>query len=202
MKNLVKYPNIGNFFKICGQKSLVYLISPKVLKISFWNFIFEKSVQSGNSKKKLFPCRIRWEILFILLSSIYTFNGISISFFIIRSRFKLILTPLNVSFDSRYSKYFSNPVPLKILGTPGNMRFSRCLPSAILKKIIFGRHPNFKKNDFIAYSVLLTPIKVLKKHGWQNHYGGRVWYASLRSIYCVILFSTAGKILLHLKKVS
>ena len=184
------------------KESSLFDISKSFKDIFLKFYIWKKCSIWQLQKKKLFPCRIRWEILFILLSSIYTFNGISISFFIIRSRFKLILTPLNVSFDSRYSKYFSNPVPLKILGTPGNMRFSRCLPSAILKKIIFGRHPNFKKNDFIAYSVLLTPIKVLKKHGWQNHYGGRVWYASLRSIYCVILFSTAGKILLHLKKVS
>ena len=57
-------------------------------------FIFEKSVQSGNSEKIYIPMPYQVGDFFILLSSIYTFNGISISFIIFRSRFKFILTPL------------------------------------------------------------------------------------------------------------
>ena len=58
-------------------------------------FIFEKSVQSGNSEKIYIPMPYQVGDFFIFLSSIYTFNGISISFIIFRSRFKFILTPLN-----------------------------------------------------------------------------------------------------------
>ena len=57
-------------------------------------FIFEKSVQSGNSEKRYIPMPYQVGDFFILLSSIYTFNGISISFIIFRSRFKFILPPL------------------------------------------------------------------------------------------------------------
>ena len=68
-------------------------------------FIFEKSVQSGNSEKTYIPMPYQVGDFFILLSSIYTFNGISISFIIFRSRFKFILTPLSMLSNILWSIY-------------------------------------------------------------------------------------------------
>ena len=72
---------------------------PKHTKIDkkkfFWKFkIFDKSVQSGNSKKTRIPTSYQVGDFFILLSLILTLNDMSISFIIFRSRFKFILTPL------------------------------------------------------------------------------------------------------------
>ena len=58
------------------------------------NFRIWKKRSIWQLRKNMYSHSVSGGSFFTLLSSIYTFNGISISFIIFRSRFKFILTPL------------------------------------------------------------------------------------------------------------